>query len=406
MRAAGVPLFSVEQHLPAAAFDVLAFNLSAELVYTNVVNLIDLAGVPLHAAERGISDALVLAGGHCAFNPEPLADFVDAFVLGDGEEVVGEINEVVREWLVRPEAGRSRDALRRALARARGRLRPRALRAFVRRRTSDGHRARRPFGAGGGVQAHRGRPGRLALPGPAPGAADRGRARPPERRGLPGLHPRLSLLPGGHDHPSRARAPRRAGPRHGAPRVGLERLRGGGAHLAVDRGLLGDRANGGRHRRGPRLRRPRFGQPALAPGGRVHRGHCCADSEGEAHRFDLRPRGGHLAHAHGDQQAHHRGGSLRRGRRRLQPGLAAHQALLPHRPAHRTRRGRAGHRRAGVALRRDRAALQQVDHRGGLGRGLRAQGPHAVPVVRPGHRGRARAQGGPAARRRPSAPGA
>ena len=120
MRAAGVPLFSVEQHLPAAAFDVLAFNLSAELVYTNVVNLIDLAGVPLHAAERGGGDALVLAGGHCAFNPEPLADFVDAFVLGDGEEVVGEINEVVREWLARPEGERSRDALRRGLARLEG----------------------------------------------------------------------------------------------------------------------------------------------------------------------------------------------------------------------------------------------------------------------------------------------
>src|SRR5580692_2197591 len=98
MRSAGVPLFSVEQHLPAAAFDVLAFNLSAELVYTNVVNLIDLAGVPLHAADRGGSDALVVAGGHCAFNPEPLADFVDAFVLGDGEEVVGEIDDVVAAW--------------------------------------------------------------------------------------------------------------------------------------------------------------------------------------------------------------------------------------------------------------------------------------------------------------------
>jgi radical SAM family uncharacterized protein len=116
MRAAGVPLFSVEQHLPASAFDVLAFNLSAELVYTNVVNLIDLAGVPLHAVERGATDALVLAGGHCAFNPEPLADFVDAFVLGDGEEVVSEINQVVRDWLALPEAERLRDALRRGLA--------------------------------------------------------------------------------------------------------------------------------------------------------------------------------------------------------------------------------------------------------------------------------------------------
>jgi len=117
MRAAGVPLFSVEQHLPAAAFDVLAFNLSAELVYTNVVNLIDLAGLPLHAADRNGNDALVVAGGHCAFNPEPLADFVDAFVLGDGEEAVGEVNEVVAAWWQEsPPEGRDRDALLRSLA--------------------------------------------------------------------------------------------------------------------------------------------------------------------------------------------------------------------------------------------------------------------------------------------------
>ncbi len=121
MRAAGLPLFSVEQHLPAAAFDVLAFNLSAELVYTNVVNLIDLAGLPLHAADRQGPDALVIAGGHCAFNPEPLADFVDAFVLGDGEEVVGELNEVMGEWLASAEPGeRRRDALRASLAQLEG----------------------------------------------------------------------------------------------------------------------------------------------------------------------------------------------------------------------------------------------------------------------------------------------
>src|ERR1700721_3924553 len=63
MRAAEIPLFSVEQHLPAAAFDVLAFNLSAELVYTNVLNLIDLAQLPLHGADRGGDAALVVAGG-------------------------------------------------------------------------------------------------------------------------------------------------------------------------------------------------------------------------------------------------------------------------------------------------------------------------------------------------------
>src|SRR5580698_8909682 len=116
MRAAGVPLFSVEQHYPAQAFDVLAFNLSTELVYTNVVNLIDLADVPLHAADRGPGDPFVMAGGHCTFNPEPLADFVDAFVLGDGEEVVGEINVALASWLIRPVEQRDRQDLRLALA--------------------------------------------------------------------------------------------------------------------------------------------------------------------------------------------------------------------------------------------------------------------------------------------------
>ena len=116
MRAAGVPLFSVEQHLPARTFDIMAFNLSAELVYTNVVNLIDLAEVPLHVGDRGAGDPLVIAGGHCAFNPEPLADFVDAFVMGDGEEVAGEINETVGAWLARPAAERVRSELWLALA--------------------------------------------------------------------------------------------------------------------------------------------------------------------------------------------------------------------------------------------------------------------------------------------------
>jgi radical SAM family uncharacterized protein len=116
MRAAGIPLFSVEQHYAARDFDVLAFNLSAELVYTNLVNLLDLAEVPLHAADRGPADPWVLAGGHCTFNPEPLADFVDAFALGDGEEIVGEINEVLAAWVATPVAERSRDELRLALA--------------------------------------------------------------------------------------------------------------------------------------------------------------------------------------------------------------------------------------------------------------------------------------------------
>jgi radical SAM family uncharacterized protein len=126
MRAAGVPLFSLENHLPAASFDVLAFNLSAELVYTNVLNMIDLAGFPLRGEDRTIDDPVVMAGGHSTFNPEPLADFVDVFVLGDGEEVVTEINDVLASFLVggdRPRTGdprADREALLRALTQVPG----------------------------------------------------------------------------------------------------------------------------------------------------------------------------------------------------------------------------------------------------------------------------------------------
>ncbi len=98
LRAHGVPLFSVESHRPAGSFDLIGFNLSAELTYTNLVNLVDLAGVPVRAAERAPHHPLVCIGGHCTYNPEPVADFVDLVVLGDGEEVVSEITDVVLEW--------------------------------------------------------------------------------------------------------------------------------------------------------------------------------------------------------------------------------------------------------------------------------------------------------------------
>jgi radical SAM family uncharacterized protein len=117
LRAQRLPLFSVDSHRPATDFDVLAFNLSAELVYTNVLNCIDLAGIPVRSADRGPEDALVGAGGHCTYNPEPLADFLDFVVLGDGEEVVSEITEVVGAWKASGRRGdRSRPAVLRDLA--------------------------------------------------------------------------------------------------------------------------------------------------------------------------------------------------------------------------------------------------------------------------------------------------
>ena len=147
MRAAGVPLFSVESHLPARAFDVLAFNLSAELVYTNLLNLLDLGGVPVRAAERTAADPLVVAGGHCAFNPEPLADFVDAFVMGDGEEVVGEITEVLAPWLARPVRTRDRREVLAALARVEGVYVPSLYEPRYEERPAGGHRAAPGSGA-------------------------------------------------------------------------------------------------------------------------------------------------------------------------------------------------------------------------------------------------------------------
>ncbi|PZG28576.1 B12-binding domain-containing radical SAM protein [Spongiactinospora gelatinilytica] len=98
MRAEGVPQFTVDAHRPVRAFDVLGVSFATELGYTNLLTALDLAGIPLHAAERGEDDPIVLAGGHAAFNPEPIAGFLDAAVLGDGEQIAIAVTEVIREW--------------------------------------------------------------------------------------------------------------------------------------------------------------------------------------------------------------------------------------------------------------------------------------------------------------------
>ena len=98
MREHGVGQFTVDTHRPVAAFDLLGVSFSTELGYTNLLTALDLAAIPLHAADRDDSHPVVIAGGHAAFNPEPIADFIDAAVLGDGEQIVGAITDVVREW--------------------------------------------------------------------------------------------------------------------------------------------------------------------------------------------------------------------------------------------------------------------------------------------------------------------
>ncbi len=98
LREHGVSQFTVDAHRPVGAFDLLGISFSTELGYTNMLTALDLAAIPLHAADRDESHPIVVAGGHAAFNPEPIADFVDVAVLGDGEQIVGHITDIVRDW--------------------------------------------------------------------------------------------------------------------------------------------------------------------------------------------------------------------------------------------------------------------------------------------------------------------
>ncbi len=115
MRDNSIPQFTVDAHRAVRDFDVFGLSFSTELGYTNMLTALDLAGIPLHSVDRTDEDPIVLAGGHAAFNPEPIADFLDAAVLGDGEEVVLAISEVVREWKGEGRPG-GRDELLRRLA--------------------------------------------------------------------------------------------------------------------------------------------------------------------------------------------------------------------------------------------------------------------------------------------------
>lgn len=98
MRGATLPLFSLETKTPLSHFEIVGFSLPYESIYTNVLNMLDLAHIPLFSKDRISSDPLILAGGQACFNPEPMAEFVDAFVIGEGEEIVIEISDTYRKW--------------------------------------------------------------------------------------------------------------------------------------------------------------------------------------------------------------------------------------------------------------------------------------------------------------------
>jgi radical SAM family uncharacterized protein/radical SAM-linked protein len=98
LRSSGNFLTTLESGLPPAHADILGFTLQYELSYTNILNILELSGIPSLASDRDNDYPLILGGGPCAYNPEPLADFFDAFLLGDGEEAVLEIAEICRSW--------------------------------------------------------------------------------------------------------------------------------------------------------------------------------------------------------------------------------------------------------------------------------------------------------------------
>jgi radical SAM family uncharacterized protein len=97
LRSNDIPLFALESGDPLHEFDIIGFSLGYEMAYTNVLNMLDLGHVPLYSSQRGENDPLVVAGGTCAYNGEPLADFIDIFILGEGEEVNCELVELYRK---------------------------------------------------------------------------------------------------------------------------------------------------------------------------------------------------------------------------------------------------------------------------------------------------------------------
>lgn len=98
LRERQIPVFSLETYRPLNSFDIVGFTIQHELCYSNILNLLELGQIPLRSEERKEDDPLIIAGGPCAFNPEPLSAFIDLFVIGEGEEIIGEIIEVYKRW--------------------------------------------------------------------------------------------------------------------------------------------------------------------------------------------------------------------------------------------------------------------------------------------------------------------
>ena len=113
MREKQIPLYSLETKHPVKEFDVFGFTLQYEMCYTNVLNMLDLAGIPLLSKDRTEEDPLIVAGGPCVYNAEPLADFIDAFFIGESEEAIGDMADTVKAWKKEGRPGGRQELVRR-----------------------------------------------------------------------------------------------------------------------------------------------------------------------------------------------------------------------------------------------------------------------------------------------------
>ncbi len=115
MREHGIPLYTLESKRPLASFDIIGVSLPYETLYTNTLNVLDLAGIPVRSEDRDETHPVIIAGGHSTMNPEPMYAFIDVFVIGEGEEVIHDIIEVVKKW--RAKSGDPHSTLRQAFQR-------------------------------------------------------------------------------------------------------------------------------------------------------------------------------------------------------------------------------------------------------------------------------------------------
>ena len=202
MRREGLLLYGLESGDPISDFDIIGFSLGYEMAYSNVLNMLDLAGLPLRSADRPELTPLIVAGGTCAYNPEPLAPFVDLFVVGEGEEVTLEYIQLYRQ--AREECWSKEEFLQEA-AQIPGSM----SRRFMSRCT--GRTAHWRKCGSGRAPAPRRRCASVwwrIWMGPIspsrPSSLHGDRPRPGDAGAVPGLYPGLPLLPGGLCLPSGA----------------------------------------------------------------------------------------------------------------------------------------------------------------------------------------------------------